>query len=181
MLHYVWFYKSQVFRNWKNSLYQLQLHWNLSLRIKFITLAKIDNTRALLFLTYYISSTFRNYSLSMTTVLACVLQAFPKKVNTFFILYTYLSYIPIYEIFKHLQLLWDRLTVFSVGLGLLLYHHLSIYLFIQATSIEHVLGARNCNRKGDTGRLWHFSFAGRCRTISALPLEKQQTNPHLLT
>lgn len=57
----------------KNSLYQLQFHWSLSLRIKLITLAKIDNTHALLILICYISLTVRNYSLSMTTVLACIL------------------------------------------------------------------------------------------------------------
>lgn len=57
----------------KNSLYQLQFHWSLSLRIKLMTLAKIDNTHALLIFIRYISLTVRNYSLSMTTILACVL------------------------------------------------------------------------------------------------------------
>lgn len=49
--------------------------------------------------------------------------------------------------------------VFSVGSVLLLRHYLPIYLFIQATNIEPLLRARNCdrnNRKYDTGRLWHF-------------------------
>lgn len=48
------------------------------------------------------------------------------------ILYTYSLYIHMFEILKYLHILGDMLMVFSVGLGLLLYDHLSfIYLFKQ--------------------------------------------------
>lgn len=65
--------KSDFYDFERNSLYQLQFHWSLSLRIKLITLAKIDNAHALLILICYISLTVRSYSLSMTAILACVL------------------------------------------------------------------------------------------------------------
>ena len=52
------------------------------------------------------------------------------------------------------------------------YYHLSIYLFIKAISIEHILGSRIYSRKDNTRRLWHFAFAGRCKTnVSPLLLE----------
>lgn len=63
------------------------------------------------------------------------------------------------------------LVVFAAGSDLLLHHHLSIYLFIQATNIEPLLRARNydrSNRKDDTGKLWHFPLLVDAEAMSAL-------------